>query len=206
MTKSRIRATSFAAPAIAVVASVVVIAALAAWERSTVGVYEATPTESLWLLKAGDIADASVDLGATNFQERTEKRIEGGDRAVLEYVFDAKGSGLSVETQLIERATEKLAEEEADAVRSAFDGVAQSVAPGTTYFVMPSEDESPLPEMFVRDNRTLFLVRRGTYVYALDTTVSFGAEHVVLAAIQERTKHLDKPGFVLPLRVPVVEP
>lgn len=208
MTKRRWGASFFAAPAIliAIVASVVVIAAVAAWERSSVGIYEATPTESLWLLKAGDIADPSVDLGASNFEERTEKRIEGVDRAVLEYVFAAGETGIRVKTRLIERATEELAEKEATEQRAAFGGASQKIAPAVAYGTNPPGGDASLPQMAVRDGETLFVVRRGTYVYVVETTANFGSEYAVLAAIRKRTERLDRPGFVLPLRVPDVRP
>ncbi|HEV7281528.1 MAG TPA: hypothetical protein VGN57_15105 [Pirellulaceae bacterium] len=208
MTKSRFRSAFFAAPAIliAILASVVFLAAVAAWERASVGVYEATPTESLWLLKAGDIADASVDLGATNFEERIEKRIEGVDRAVLEYVFDAGETGIAVKTRLIERATEELASAEATGILIAFGGKLQDLAPVAAYGTTPTGGESGRPEIAVRDGRTLFIVHRGTYVYTVESSANFGSEYLVLAAIQERTSNLDRPGVVLPLRTPVVEP
>jgi hypothetical protein len=208
MTKSRFGSTFFAAPAIviAIVASVVFLAAVAAWERASVGVYEPTPTESLWLLRAGDIVDPSVDLGASNFEERTEKRIEGVDRAVLEYVFDAGETGIRVRTRLIERATDELAMKEATELRAAFGGVPQGIAPAGAYGTVPFGRENGQPQIAVRDGQTLFLVRQRTYVYAVETTANFGSEYVVLEAIQERMTHLDRRGAVLPLRVPVVEP
>jgi hypothetical protein len=206
MPKSRIGFAFFAAPAIAIAGSVVVLAVLAAWERTSVGVYPVTPTESLWLLKAGDVADPSVDLGASNFEERIEKRIEGGDRAVLEYVFDAGETGVRVKTRLIERSSEDQARQEATDRRIAFGGVPQDVAPVVAYGTTPSGGQATLPIIATRDGRTLFLVQQGTYVYTVETSANFGSEYLVLKAIQDRMAPLDRPGFVLPLRVPVVEP
>lgn len=204
MAKSRFRATSFAAPAIAIVAAVGVIAALAAWERTSVSVFEATPTESLLLLKAGDISDPTVDLGATNFDERTEKRIEGFGRAVLEYEFDAKETGVNVRTRIIERPTAELAAEEAADQLTAFDGAAQT-APVLVYGTLLFDEQAAEPEIRTRKGRTFFLARRGTYVYTLETTTNFASEYAVLALIAERMKQLDRRGAVLPLRVPLME-
>lgn len=205
MPKSRFQGVSCAAIVLAMGAAVAVIAGVAAWERSSVSVYEPTPTENLLLVRAGDVVDPSVELGATTFEERTEKRIEAFERGVLEYVFSAEETGIEVRTRIVERAREDLAQEELERIQQEFGGVVAEPFTGTVYLYASEAYGAPVPKIWQKGDRFLFLARMGTYVYAVETTDVFASELVVAEAMQSKMRELDRPGLVLPLRAPRIE-
>jgi hypothetical protein len=124
---------------------------------------------------------------------------------VLEYRFSAPENGVEVRTQIIERARPDLAQNEFDQAQKDFGGVAVDPFGGTVFQYAADSEGIQAPRVWRKEDRFLFVLKRGTYVYAIETTAKFASEMSVAEAMQAKLRELDRPGLVLPLRAPRVE-